>query len=374
MSTNVFSSIAAQLDPTGVLGVAIDNPDVLRNSGNSIQLTVGQRTKFRATLGGVGYDAYATLRSARLHRLSLIDHYSNRKNSSSWLVTGIMKPVKMDIEIVIGGQLMTIQEFLYSLSQQSATKSTTLDEFSMTLENLGMKFDAGLPLFFQQFGSNKDEFDRLVEMFKAYGAKDAFHTIKDPKRIKEVYQMPNISQNASAPGPEILSFEVTKADRKQSQTYKPELGFYGQGFIDFADAIVSNYIRCVGLRNEADVLSRLNEEKALAENWSTERKDAEEKKVTAIRALATKWSSNWAGAQERILVNPKDSNDLRYATPREFDPTQLGSGKMTVVFNNEPQSFNLWTDNRTVADAAVSVADAPSAVVPDENETPVEWN
>lgn len=369
MSNDVFSQIANQIDPSGLLSTAVDNPDLLRVTGNSINLVKGQRVKFRATIAGVSYDAYATLKSAHLHRLSLIDH-KTRKGHSSPLVTGIMKPVMMDVEIVISGETMTIQEFLRRISMANATNTVSPDEFNMTLENVGFRFNTGMPLFFQHFGSDIDQYNALVELFKEAGAIDAHARIKDPRQIREAWQMPEIAPRVSKTGPEVISFEVNRADRTQSQTYLPDQGLYGQGFIDFADAIFTNYQRVIELRTQADILSRSNTKKAVAESWTQERRAAGEAQVKQLRTLSTQWATNWSGAQQRIIVDSKDSTNV--TKELIYDPTALDCGKLTLAFGPETQTFNFWTDSRNTS--VVANAETTPQSSEDDPGTPVQWD
>lgn len=369
MSIDVFSNIANQLDPTGILSTAVDNPDVLRTTGNSINLVLGQRTKFRASIAGVSYDAYATLKSAHLHRLSLIDH-ETRRGKTSALVTGIMKPVQMDIDIVIEGETMSIQEVLRRISMAQAKTTVSPEEFAMTLENVGLRFNTGMPIFFQHFGSDINEYRNLLEMFKAAGAENAYSRIKDPRNIKEAWQMPEIAPRTSKIGPEVVSFEVNRADRTQSQSYLPEQGLYGQGFLDFVDAIVENYKRVVSLRTQCDILTRDNASKAIAEGWSAERRQAAEEEVKALRTLSSQWATNWSGSQQRIIVNKQDSTDVRIENI--YDPTALDCGKLTLAFGPETATFNLWTDSRASAEAVASTNDSSSTS--NEPGSPVQWD
>lgn len=371
MSNDIFKDLAVHLDPSGVLATAVENPDALRTTGNSINLAVGQRVKFRATLKDVSYDAYATLHSAHLHRLSLIDH-TTRKGHSSSLVTGIMKPVKMDIDIVIGGELISIQEFLRRLSMAQSNKTVSPEEFAVTLENTGLRFDSGMPVFFQHFGCNIDEFNKLRDFFVNAGAQNVFGKIAVEKRgnIKEAYQMPMLNERAAMLGPSVVSFEVNRADRTQSQTHQPEQGLYGQGFIDFVDAVFNNYMRVVDQRKAATILAADNEARAMAENWSSDRRKAAEDQVKQLRKLSSDWTSNWSGSQRRVLVNPKDSTDVTVTDI--YDPTQMDCGKISLANGPEVSSFNLWTDNRNRSLVSSTVEETFAS---SEGEmTPVEWN
>lgn len=409
MSTNIFSDIASQLDPQGVLATVVENPDVLRTTGNSLNLVLGERVKFRATLNDVSYDAYATLRSANLHRLSLIEH-TTRKGHTSPLVTGILKPVKMDIDIVIDGQVMSIQEFLRNIGLSAARNNAiqnrklaiaeatnvpvskvelsefdfseieefiqginTPQSFSSTLENIGLRFETGMPIFFQHFGSNIDEYNKLRDFFKEHGAENVFGKIKAEKRgnIKEAWQMPMLNERAAMLGPSVVGFEVNRADRTQSQTYLPDQGLYGQGFVDFVDAVFTNYMRVVGMRASAAAIETDNAVRAKAENWSSERRKAEDDKAKELRKLSSDWTSNWSGSQQRILVDPKDSTNV--TKTNIFDPTQMDCGKITLAFGPETHSFNLWTDNRNRS-LVSSTVEETFASSEDGEVTPAEWD
>jgi hypothetical protein len=362
MSNTILSNLIKNFDPDGTLGVVADNPDVLRVTSKTSTLMQGRRVPFRATIGDTEYSAFATLRSAHLHRITVIDHTSNRMNGRvSKLVTGIMKPVKMDIEIVIGDELLTLQELMRLTANASSSKQISPEQFASVLEDLGMRFSTGMNLFWQQFGARQDGIDHLIESFQAAGAEDVFGKIRDPRRIKAAYQMPRNKDNSDILGPEITSIEIGRANREESLT--------NQGFIDFVDATMTNYHRVVGLRKTADAMRTENSLAAQAEGWSSERKEAATKQVTEMIRLSQQWSNNWTGAQQRILVDEKDPE---IKTPQSvFDPTSAPCGRFTMIVDGEEVKVDLWSNSllaNNSNDVSVPVAEASQA---DDAQPPV---
>ena len=92
--------------------VLATDPASLNSNGKTTTLVKGRRVPFQATFAGISFPAYATLESAYLHRVSVIDHVSLKQNGKvSKLVTGIFKPVKMNVEVVFDGEISPFQTF-----------------------------------------------------------------------------------------------------------------------------------------------------------------------------------------------------------------------------------------------------------------------
>ena len=368
MSNSILDDLVSSFDPEGILSVVADNPESLRSTAKTATLIQGRRVPFRASIGGNEYTAFATLRSAHLHRISVIDHISTRKKEGenmSKLVTGIFKPVKMDIEVVVGNETITLQELMRYIANKSATTPVSEERFAATLEDLGFRFTTGMNLFWQQFGSRQDGIDELIEQFQRAGAIDVHHKIEDPRRIKQSFQMPRTNDGVDVLGPEVVSMEIGRSDRSQSLTE--------QGFLDFVDATTENYKRIVRLRKQADIMRATNAKLAAEENWSTERKQAAAKEVSELVRLSQQWASTWSGAQERILVDQKDP-DIK--TPQgTYDPTSAPCGRFKMIVNGETVNIDLWT-NSLRANTSDSTSVAPASVsteAPAADEVPVVW-
>jgi hypothetical protein len=362
MSNSILENLISSYDPEGVLSVVADNPDSLRATAKTASLVQGRRVPFRASVKDTEITAYATLRSAHLHRITVIDHTSKRTGNTSPLVTGIFKPVKMDIELVIGGEVLTIQEFLRLSTNATAETPATEEQFAATLEDLGFKFSTGMNLFFQQFGARQDGIDHLLESFQRAGAVDVFGSIKDPRRIKQAFQMPKGHDGLDLLGPEVISFDIGTSDRTQSQTE--------QGFLDFVDAITANHMRVVKLRKEASILKSSNAALSSAENWTSERKKAAAKEVTQLIRSSQQWASTWSGAQQRIEIDEKDP-EMKTILDM-YDPAMAPCGTFKMIVADETVSVDLWSNN-TIANTSGSPVTSTVPQPAQADQQPLIW-
>jgi len=317
--------------------VLATDPASLNSNGKTTTLVKGRRVPFQATFAGMSFPAYATLESAYLHRVSVIDHVSLKQNGKvSKLVTGIFKPVKMNVEVVFDGEIITLPNLLRQIVNRgvAADRQVSEEQFIATLEQLGIRFASGMNLFWQQFGSNPEGITKLVDAFKAAGAVDAMGAMKNPGRIKECYQMPQ-SQGTDITGPEIVSFELSRADRSQSMT--------NQGFLDVVDSVSENFKRIYKLRKQAAVIRQEVNSKALPEGWSQDRISQRNKDAADLVRLSQQWATVWSGAQQRILVDKKDPS---VKTPQDiYDPTSAPCGRFKMIVSGQEVAVDLWTNS-----------------------------
>jgi hypothetical protein len=317
--------------------VLATDPASLNTNGKTTTLSKGRRVPFTATFAGMNFPAYATLQSAYLHRVSVIDHVSLKQGGKvSKLVTGIFKPVKMDVEVVFDGQITTLPNLLRAIANRGLTEDKQVSEenFIATLEQLGIRFASGMNLFWQQFGSSAEGIAKLVESFKAAGAVDAMESMKTPGRIKECYQMPQ--QNGSdVTGPEITSFELSRANRKESMT--------GQGFLDVVDAVSENFKRIYVLRKQAAVIRQEINAKALSEGWSQDRISQRQQDANGFVRLSQQWATVWSGAQQRTVIDKKDPSIK--SLQAMYDPTSAPCGRFKMIVAGSEVAIDLWTNS-----------------------------
>ena len=312
------------LDASAFAAIA-DTPEAFENTGRTTTLTVGRRISFKGSINGIEVPAYATLKSAKLSRLSVLEQQSNSTGETYKIVTGILKPVVMDLEVVIDGQTMPIHEVLRAFVNENAKKPVSEQEFLATCSRLGLKFVDGMPLFFQQFGASESGIRHAVETFMANGAVDVYPSMKNPGRIKEAY--------AHETGVEITSFEVGTTDRLQSKT--------GQGFLNLVDASVDQFSRIVSLRKDAQVLSKKIE---AATDWSQDKINAAKSAVKDLLAQSRQWSSNWAGAQQVIKIDA-DTGSLK--SEPQYAAVNLPCGRFTM----NGVAVDLWKNSATAENA-----------------------
>lgn len=342
------------------------DPGSLSTSGKTITMTKGRRVPFQATFAGMSFPGYATLQSANLHRVSVIDHVSLKQNSKvSKLVTGIFKNVKMDVEVVFDGEIVTLQNLLRKIVNRNvpADKQVSEESFVATLETLGVRFASGMNLFWQQFGSNPEGITKLVDTFKSAGAVDAMAAMKNPGRIKECYQMPQ-SNSVDLIGPEIVSFELSRSDRSQSMT--------DTGFLDVVDAVSENFKRIYTLRKQAAIIRQEISSKAIAESWSTERTSQRNQDAIALDGLSKQWATVWSGAQQRTTIDKKDPSIK--TKENTFDPTSAPCGRFKMIVSGQETAIDLWSNS-----VRANTSDALQVTAPSNEDAAIDakliaWN
>jgi hypothetical protein len=338
MSINLLEKFDLNSD---LFGTAIDNPEWFETSSSTTTLRVGKEISYPATLNGKAVQAFVTLHSAKLTRLSLLKQDQVSTKKSYWLATGILNPVKMDIEVMIDGTRMNIVDVLFEIAKQSSNNSTiTREEFLVTARKMGFNFNEGMSLFFQQFGANYDAFAEAITSFKEAGAVDVLPTIKKPGRIKAAYQLNK--------GVDISSFELGSVDRSMSTR--------NQGFLNLVDAIFEQFTRIISLRKEARIL--MAEIEKNAGSWKTEKTELANKQVQSLLAMSRQWTSNWAGAQQRIITD-ETGNQSKENT---YDPVNAPCGRFTMIINDSPVEVDLWT-NSARANKTDDVSVSPSELL-----------
>lgn len=304
---------------------------------------------------------YATLRSAKLTRLSLAQHTSISKeiNSQYFLASGVFKDVQMDIELALpNGEIVGFYDFMANLVSNAAGLKMSTDEFLTKCADMKIDYASGLPLFWQHFGANRDKFADLAKKFKDAGATpDANPKLralmsKENSHIKGVLQL--------AEGIPVTAMEIGSVDRSENPR--------NQGFINFLDAQFSQIMRVIGFAKKADVIKS---QLTAASGWSQKRVSEAEQKITLYSQMSKQYASNWAGAQERLIKVAEKKYETDQTNPR-FDPTHAPCGRFTLLTNGEEYKVDLWKDSRIDAPEAAPKANPNSLVFnDDEMEEPV---
>ena len=313
-----------------------ETPEMFESTGRTTTLRQGREISFKATINGIEVPATAVLHEARLTRLTLLEQVSPNTNKPYNLVTGIMRPVKMDIFVTIDGQKMNIIDLLHSVVNSGSTKITR-EQFLDTARKIGMDLEGGMPFFFQQFGANIDGFKHALEAFKLAGAKDVIGQMNNPGRIQAAYQ-----HDAGVP---VTAFEVGSVDRSKSRT--------DQGFQNLVDSIIDNFQRVVRLRKESKLLDVTIAE---SKGWTQEKTQAVRDQSKLLMDMSRQWASNWAGAQQRIVVLPNGKKDIQNI----WDPVNAPCGRFTMVVEGSEVEVDLWSNSAkaNTSDTTVGVATA----------------
>ena len=167
---------------------AITDTTLFEGTGTTT-LRAGKRVPYTGSINGTTIPCYVTMHEAKLTRLSLLKQLQVSSNREYWLATGILKPVKMDIELMIDGEAINLIDFLHNITQQASNSTFSRDEFVMNSRRIGFNFDEGMPMFFQQFGASFDGFGHAINAFKAAGATDVIGKIQNAGRIQAAYAL-----------------------------------------------------------------------------------------------------------------------------------------------------------------------------------------
>lgn len=299
-----------------------DTPEVFETTGRTTTLHVGRRVPFKGSINGIEVPAYATLHEALLTRMSVIQQTSPNTGDTYKIVTGIFKPVKMSIEVVIDGETMTLAELLRATVNASASNPIDESKFLQTSSLIGLKFDEGMPLLFQQFGASESGIKDAFDAFKDAGAVDVLGTMKNRGNI--------ISAYAHETGVPVTSFEVGTVDRKASRT--------GQGFLNLVDAQVDQFSRIVGLRKKA---SELSSKLAEQTDWSQDKIKMAENAIKNLRDMSRQWTTNWAGAQQIIKIDASGQaiKEDKYAA------VNAPCGRFSMVVADQTVAVDLWKNS-----------------------------
>lgn len=314
-----------------------DAPEVFETTGRTTTFHVGRRIPFKGSINGIEVPAYATLHEALLTRMSVIQQTSPSSGDTYKIVTGIFKPVKMDIEVVIDGETMSLPELLRSFVNASAQNPVNEQTFLDTASRIGLKFVEGMPLLWQQFGASEEGIDKAFTAFAHAGAVDVLDQMGEKaNNIIKAY-----AHDAGIP---VTSFEVGTTDRSQSRT--------GQGFLNLVDASVDQFSRIVGLRKEA---SLLKQELVNNTNWSQNKIKQAEERIKVLGNMSRQWTTNWAGAQQIIQVN----NAQQKVVKDQYAAVNAPCGRFTMVIDGSPVAVDLWK-NSARAESTTTAPVAPT--------------
>lgn len=316
-----------------------DTPEVFETTGRTTTLHLGRRIAFKGSINGVEVPAYATLEEATLSRMSVIKQTSPYTNESYKIVTGIFKPVKMKVEVVVDGETITLPELLRSFVNANAQKPVDEQAFLDTASRIGLKFVDGMPLLWQQFGASEEGIDKAFEAFEAAGAVDVLPAMEKRGNIIKAY--------AHETGIPVTSFEIGTVDRNQSRT--------GQGFLNLVDASIDQFSRIIALRKEATVLKA---ELAAQTNWSQAKIKKAEDRIKACQNMSRQWTTNWAGAQQIIKIDEAGQK----VAEDQYAAVNAPCGRFTMMIDGKSVSIDLWknsarAESTTTNTTSVSVAD-----------------
>ena len=325
------NSILNKFNLSGDLFSAIaENLDNLQSTARTQTLVTDKTVKMTGSINGVEIPAEVTLREAALSRLSVLRQTSPYTGKEYLLVTGVMNPVKLDLNVIVDGEKMGIVDLLHTFAQSSG-QEVSRTKFEDSLVAMGMNFTGGMPLFFQQFGASEDGIKHAINAFKSAGAIDVTGRIENPGRIVAAYQHKT--------GVPVTQFELGTTNREKSRT--------NQGFLNLVDAAVDTFQRVYQLRLEAHVLGQ-----KMSNLPQAKVKEAEEKRQLLVK-LSRQWVSNWSGSQQRIRIEKNGAH-----TPESiYDPVNAPCGRFSLVVGGETVACDLWSNSARAEQTTSTMAD-----------------
>ena len=321
-----------------------DAPEVFESTGRTTTLHMGRRIAFNGSINGIAVPAYATLNSASLSRMSVIQQKSPYTGEMYKIVTGIFKPVDLTIEVVVEGETMTLPELLRKFVNASAAKPVDEQAFLDTASRIGLKFTDGMPLLWQQFGASDAGIEHAFEAFKAAGAVDVLGSMEKRGNIVAAY--------AHDSGVPVTSFEIGTVDREASRT--------GQGFLNLVDATVEQFSRIVSLRKEASLLKG---QMTVQTDWSQKKVKDVESRLKVLGDMSRQWTTNWAGAQQIITINESGQK----VSKDQYAAVNAPCGRFTIGVEGKNVSVDLWK-NSARAESANTASTTDNAVAESTDE------
>lgn len=321
-----------------LFSIFAEEPDLFESTGRTNTLRVDKEVSFKGSINGIEVPASAILRSARLTRLSLLKQTSPNTGREYFLVTGIMRPVQLDLFVTIDGKKMDIIDLLNMVVNEKSAKQMTREQFIESARKIGLNFSEGMPYFFQQFGASLEGWTKAREAFEAAGAVDVIGTMNNRGRIEAAYQLKD--------GVPVTSFEVGTVDREKSRTK--------QGFLNLVDATVNNFQRVIELRKESRLLTQKIDS---ATGWSQEKIQAARAHAETLSGMSRQWVANWAGAQQRIVVQPNGKQE----TQNIFDPVNAPCGRFTMVVDGQSVEVDLWSNSARANTSDTTVTPSTSS-------------
>jgi hypothetical protein len=304
--------------------------------------------------------------AAKLTRISVLENtYRNDPSSTYLQATGVLNGVDMTHSIRMGGQVVSLEDFLTGIYNAKVGADSTLstNEFISRLRNLGFRYGTGATILWHHFGVDPNDLASIVETLKGHGIEDRTNTVPEERRtrIKEIYEF------GEGRGLEVSAFEVTRTDRNESWT--------NQGFRNFVEAAVDSVARTLRLRQEARFHTKLAEEATEADVISTERAIA-----THLLRESNAWASNLGGVQQRKRNG--EGNEIfevgeeNAPTTTKIDATSVPIGRIRYMAGDPAteRTLDFWRRNDTAPAqpapiaAPLNVAEIGSSDTDDEED------
>lgn len=328
----------------------LDNPDTYQRATNTTRVRVGEETRYQVNLNGQTYNGWLKVHSARLTNLSLI--WQENAVNSYWIVTGLMNPVKLDLEFEIDNRRISMVDFLFEHAKKT-NPNADYSNFSREkwidfLARMGMYLTEGQPMFFQQMGARDGSYQEAIETLgQHFNLVRNFDSIAPDKRgrIRDAYKIVG--------GAEVTEFEIGSTDPTKTDLYR--VMNIAQGFTDLGNAVYENFKRIAELRKSAKIKTLIRDENL------SKLSEAEIRSINAAiqsdTQMSSQYANSWGGAA-RVFKRDVTGD---YEKMNRYAASEVPCGRFTLLnANGEPLAFNFWKDSR-IADTSNTTETAVTA-------------
>lgn len=342
------------------------NMHIYQKSSKTTYLTAGQTVNYSVNIRGKVFPAFLTFHSGKLTYLN-VKNGSNLNNPYK-IIGGSLTNVKMDLDIVDGGQRVSFIDFLfeYAKAASSSEHYKNMDKTAWIdhLNKMGITFPTGAPMFFKQWGGNIDSYNEFLETLRSKGItlqpnKKTMMRSNDPSsNMQEGWDITTVTGvNGSKPGLDVIEFEVSPTDRTKSTPYKDTNGRIQQGFIDFGDALFENFDRVTKLRKTAALYRKLIE--VNADKLTQAETKMLGNKIEECNKGAALYANHLGGSH---LIEQKQPNGT-YVPTSTYGADEVNCGRLGFLINDEIVKVSFWTNETnptqetTVTNQAVTASD-----------------
>jgi hypothetical protein len=327
-----FAKLGAGQDGLAAFAVS---PEQFELTRNTINLRVGRSIPFKGMINGQKVNAFATLNSAKLTRLSLLrQSYTSGSmlesgDSEYYIVTGQFNPVSIDITIDNDGEIIPLHEVWRHMTNALGNTDHSSDAWMANLTRLGLNYVANpFQLYFQQMGADPDKIEKTFNTFRDLGAYDDTATMaknsQDPNRPQRMERCLIVDQSI-----DVSFFELGQVNRDKVKS--------GQGFIDLVDAMSGQLNRVTKLRHDAAIIER--ELEVNKDEMTAKQITKMEEKIKSLRQQSSQFHTSWSGAQQNTQTN-KITGELEWLD--RWSPTQAPCGRFDLVVDNQTINIDLW--------------------------------
>jgi len=329
---------------TGLSGFsAFENPEVLELVRNTINLRVGKQTPFKGSIDGTKVNAFATLKSAKLSRLTLLRQTRKQPSTNAspdyYIVTGMFSSIDMEISVEDGGKLVPLYSVWRNIANAQAGTKYSDQEFLAHLSRMGMNYTlGGFQLYFQQMGADPDKIEHTFNLFRDLGGYDDVSAMQ--KATRDASRPQRMERALKTDNPiKVNFFELSSQDRDKIEINKYIKNGPKQGFINLVDAMTNQLNRVSGMRQAAFVL-----EKEVENNDSLTDKKVKDinAEITKLRNASSQYVQVWSGSQRIARINETtkqpEFTDL-------YAPTNAPCGRFDLEVDGQTINVDLWRNS-----------------------------